>query len=544
MESYKDKVAVVFKNQLVSYGMLEKEIDKRKAYLSTLEVKKGIIGLLFSRGIEYIYWMLAVLKSGLCFLPINKETTAERMHYIIENSGLDVIITDEPIILEKRCIVCDEIYFSAKKQVISNKTKNNLAYIMYTSGTTGKPKGVMISNLALKHFLNYFLKDKVENDHIFLANTAYTFDISIVEILLPLYRRATVYMTSDEEQKNPRKVAKLLEKYKFDWVQFTPTYLLLLVQNGESISYLNNVKNIIVGGEKVPRTLAVMLKENTECNLYNAYGPTEMTIWTHIGDLRDDFINVGYAIPGVYDLILDDNFCETDKGNLWLSGKTISNGYVNDNALNEKKFVTHNGILMYDSGDVAYRKEGKLVIAGRCDNQIKISGKRVELEEIENLIVEYTNISQCIVMEAMGEIIIVIQDRKLTREKLIAQLIGKIDNSFIPKKIMYINEFPILSNGKTDRRKVREMYMENSYLENRIMDIIEKIAMVEFDKSISFKSLGVSSLEYVTLIVKVEKVFGIEFEDEALVMENFETIEKFIDYVCSLVEKKEEQNAI
>lgn len=147
-------------------------------------------------------------------------------------------------------------------------------------------------------------------------------------------------------------------------------------------------------------------------------------------------------------------------------------------------------------------------------------------------------------MEAMGEIIIVIQDRKLTREKLIAQLIGKIDNSFIPKKIMYINEFPILSNGKTDRRKVREMYMENSYLENRIMDIIEKIAMVEFDKSISFKSLGVSSLEYVTLIVKVEKVFGIEFEDEALVMENFETIEKFIDYVCSLVEKKEEQNAI
>lgn len=125
MESYKDKVAVVFKNQLVSYGMLEKEIDKRKAYLSTLEVKKGIIGLLFSRGIEYIYWMLAVLKSGLCFLPINKETTAERMHYIIENSGLDVIITDEPIILEKRCIVCDEIYFSAKKQVISNKTKNN-----------------------------------------------------------------------------------------------------------------------------------------------------------------------------------------------------------------------------------------------------------------------------------------------------------------------------------------------------------------------------------------------------------------------------------
>lgn len=540
MEDYKNKVAVIFGDQSISYSTLEDQIDKRVVFLNTLEVKKGIIGLRFSRGVEFIYWMLAVLKAGLCFLPIDKEVTAERISYIIENSGLDIVIADESLGLkDKAYIVCDEIRFSKTNSFIISKARNNLAYIMYTSGTTGNPKGVMISNEALRHFLEYFLKDKVKSNHVFLANTSYTFDISIVEILLPLYRRATVYMTSDEEQKNPRRIARLIKKYKFDWVQFTPTYLLLLLQYRESISALSNAKNIIIGGERVPRTLAMMLKENTVCNLYNAYGPTEMTIWTHIGDLRDDFVNVGYAIPGVFDLILNDNACETDKGNLWLGGETISDGYINDDILTEKKFVMYGGRRVYDSGDVAYRKEGKLVIVGRSDNQVKISGKRVELEEIESLIVEHTNISQCVVVEAMGEIIAVVKDYKLTRQKLIKQLIGKMDRSFIPKEIMCIDEFPVLSNGKIDRRKVRAIYMEKTYLENKVVDILKEFVVVEIDKSASFKNLGVSSLDYVTLIVKVEKTFGVEFEDAALVMEYFETIEKFIEYIYSLVRKKE-----
>lgn len=535
MKRKEDKVAIIFGTEKITYRKLYEEMKKRRDLLENRNIINSIVGLMFSRKPEYIYWVLTLLDAGICFLPIDLKMPELRLNYILNSSGLDLIVSDNEEFIDLK--INREKNLNTHSKPNEKIKTGTLAYVMYTSGTTGEPKGVMISKRALEHFLGNFLENKICNEHIFLANTSFTFDISVVELVLPIMKGATLYLTSEIEQKNPKLIVKLIEKYRFDWVQFTPSYLLMMLKYKDAIMCLINVKNIIVGGEKIPKPLAVLLKEKTNCILYNAYGPTEATVWTHVGNLRDDFINVGRALHGIKEYILNERMEEVDKGMLWLGGETIANGYINDVVLTENKFKIRNGEILYNSGDIAYRKESKIVIVGRNDNQIKIAGKRIELEEIESLIVENMELYQCVVLELMGELILVVDNKNLELDRLICTMNNKIDTMFIPKKIVYMERFPILSNGKIDRRKVKDKYMEQMNFENKITNILKEFIVGEIDRDSSIHALGVNSLEYVTLIVKIEKVFGIEFEDFALVMSSFETLGKFIEYVEKLVQE-------
>lgn len=533
MKRKEDKVAIIFGSEKITYSKLYEEVKKRRELLEKRNITNSIVGLMFSRKPEYLYWILTLLDAGICFLPLDVKMPESRLNYILNNSELELIVSDGDEIIDSKINLENNSNTHNKSK--GKLKRGTLAYVMYTSGTTGEPKGVMISKRALEHFLGNFLNDKISEEHIFLANTSFTFDISIVELVLPIMKGATLYLTSEIEQKNPKLIAKLIEKYRFDWVQFTPSYLLMILNYKDAIMCLSNVKNIIVGGEKVPKPLAVLLKEKTNSFLYNAYGPTETTIWTHVGNLRDDFVNVGSALHGVTEFILNEEMKEVDKGVLWLGGETISDGYINDIVLTEKKFKMRNGEMLYNSGDIAYKKNGKTVIVGRNDNQIKIAGKRVELEEIESLIIENLELYQCVVLELMGELILVVDNKNLELDRLIRIMKNKIDTIFIPKKIVYMESFPLLISGKIDRRKVKDKYMEQMDFENKITNILKEFIVGEIDRNISINDLGVSSLEYVMLIVKIEKVFGIEFEDFALVMSGFDTLGKFIEYVEKLV---------
>lgn len=530
----KEDVAIIFNNKTITYEQLKVQVLYCIGELKKRKIVNGVVGIMLSRSPEYIYWVMAVLISGYAFVPVNVHDDEEKRKYISANSNMDFCIVDSDY---KNINSFEQEKFDFElpdldiDKILSNESK--LAYIMYTSGTTGLPKGVMISRGAFKNFVKNFLNNEIKRNDIILANTTFTFDISLLEIVLSLTRGATVFLTSDSEQKNPKAMVNILRNNIFDWVQFTPSYLNMLIGYAQNTDIFINVKNMIVGGENISNALVCLLKEKICCNLYNAYGPTEATIWTHIGNLRDSFVNVGKPIACVEEYILDSKGNKSNEGMLWLGGDTLALGYINNNLLTEKKFKQYNGHAIYETGDLVCKKNGKLVILGRVDNQVKISGKRIELEDIECKIVESTGILQCSVLYEKGELILCVDNKELKLNELRGKIINKLDAEFIPKKIFYLEKYPLLPNGKINRKRMEEMYMEQYDTNGKILEVIKEFVVCDFNNNSKLKELGISSLEYIELVVKLEKIFNIEFEECTLMIDYFKTISDLVNYVCS-----------
>lgn len=523
----KEEVAIVFNNMTITYEQLKIRIANCIGELRKRNIENGVVGIMLSRTPEYIYWIMAILASGYAFVPLNSQETEEKRKYIINNSKMDFYITDDDC---KDIKWNEQIELNIEIETILDD-EEKLAYIMYTSGTTGMPKGVMISRKALRNFTTYFLTNKIKRNDIVLANTTFTFDISLLEIILSLTRGATVFLTSDVEQKNPKAIVNILKNNKFDWIQFTPSYLNMLIGYAQNVDIFKNVKNMIIGGEKITNALASFLKVQTQCNLFNAYGPTEATIWTHVGDLRDSFVNVGQPIDCVEEYVFDSNGNDASEGMLWLGGDTIALGYVNNNELTQKRFKQYNGHIIYETGDLVCKKDGKLVILGRTDNQVKILGRRIELEEIECKIVECVGLLQCVVLYREGDLILCVDNQELVLNEVRKKMLNKLDAVFIPRKIFYLEDYPLLSNGKINRKKVEEMYMEQSNVQEKVLQVMKEFVIGDFGIESKFEELGVSSIEYIALIVKMEKAFNIEFDEYALTMNYFVTVEDLVNYV-------------
>lgn len=525
-----EEIAIVFNNKTVTYEQLKNRISFCVKELKKRKIVNGVVGIMLSRTPEYIYWVMAALASDFAFVPISPHDNEEKRKYIITNSNMDFYITDDDY-TDIKWDEQEELEFLDLDIETILDDEEKLAYIMYTSGTTGMPKGVMISRKSLKKFTAYFLCNEIKRNDVVLANTTFTFDISLLEIILSLTRGATVFLTSDTEQKNPRAMVNILKNNRFDWVQFTPSYLNMLIGYAQDLDIFCNVKNIIIGGEKITIALANLLKKQTKCNLYNAYGPTEATIWTHVGDLRESFVNVGNSIDCVEEYILDLNGDVSNEGMLWLGGDTIALGYVNNNELTGKKFKQRNGHVIYETGDWVYKKEGKLVILGRTDNQVKISGRRIELEEIECKIVECVGVFQCLVLYKEGDLVLCVDNQKLMLNEVRKKMFNKLEAIFIPRKIFYLEKFPLLNNGKINRKKVEEMYMEQYNVQEKILGAMKEFVIDDFGIETKFEELGISSLEYIALVVKIEKMFNIEFDEHVLTMDYFVTVEDLVNYV-------------
>ena len=261
LQSIENEIAIIYEGRKISYASLSVGIANCMSIIHKKKIDKGVIGVMLPRTPDYIYWIIAILASGYTFVPINEHDTEEKKQYIIQNANLDFCVTASNYSLQIQEREVDYSFNFADVLDYGEKA----AYIMYTSGTTGKPKGVMIPRRALKYFVDCFLVNEIKQGDLFLSNTSFTFDISLMEIFLTLSRRATLYLTSDAEQKNPRAIGDILEKNSFDWVQFTPSYLNMLIEYCRSMSIFKNVKNLIVGGERITKS---MVKHNVICLMH------------------------------------------------------------------------------------------------------------------------------------------------------------------------------------------------------------------------------------------------------------------------------------
>lgn len=536
-----EKIALKLYNKKLTYNELNEKVNSMANFL----IKKGIkedmpVTLLLDRSFEMIISMLAVLKIGAYYIPVDPNWPFERLNYIVNDSESKYIITNNKYRNEEidvNWIDVEQVDFSDSFSEIENKSDlDKLAYIIYTSGTTGKPKGTLITNKNVVGLLNSTNKlFKQNSSDIWTLFHTYTFDFSTWEIYGCLVYGGTLVIVPKEITTNPKEFLNLLIKEKVTILNQTPAYFYKVIEQ-EKISKIDkeniNVRLVILGGEAVHAEPLKYWKEKYEkIIIYNGYGPTETTIFAVMGeitkeDIQRNNIYIGHPLENYKVQILDKNMNMLPigyNGEICISGSGVCNGYLNNELLNSEKFIRNNKDqeIVYKSGDVGYFDvDGRIKYMGRNDNQVKIRGFRIETEEIEKQLLNCDGVTKAIVFPVEDQnytkkLVGFIETQKEDCTELVINQIKKHLTPYMIPKLYQSKEFPLNDNGKVDRRRLLENISQDkkkvikptNSIENDILKVISNIAE---EKNISitddfFIDLNLDSLDIMQLATMLNK---------------------------------------
>lgn len=438
-----------------------------------------IVGLMIPRSVWQVYCILGTLKSGNVYVPINVSLPQNRIEYILNHSEAQLLLIDKKI-YEKLTIFSNfEIISSLNNNIwilqrknsafISEMELSQLAYIIYTSGTTGVPKGVAIRKESLYNLQSAF-KRKIgcrENETI-VSLADYSFDMFIPEGILSLSYGMTVILSDTKDIINPRKIIKTLMEYCPEYIQITPSALRLIYFVEKDFECFRSLKALLVGAESFPKELFETLKAKFTGEIYNLYGPTESTVWCTCARLtNENEIHIGKELDGCEIKILKHEGIEANEneiGEIVIFGIQIAAGYWKGEKENKEKFINFAGNIGYRSGDIGYRDHtGNIHFVGRIDDQVKLHGYRVELLEIENTMKKdpyIINAAIGIKGEGISQRLIAFLMIKegFEQKKFIQFLKDQLPPYAIPSKLIYVSEMEYNINGKTDRKKMTEIY--------------------------------------------------------------------------------------
>lgn len=535
-------IALVFGDQQLSYTELNQKANQLARRLRQKGVKPGqIVGLMVERSLDMMISIMAILKAGGAYLPIDPVYPEERIKYMLDHSEVNILVTQQKL-QDKVEFTGESIYLDQKSSYDDDLTNlpalsevNDLAYVIYTSGSTGKPKGVMIENKAVHNFIKGVTESiDFGSTKSILCVTTISFDIFVLETLLPLAKGLKVIIASEEEQMNPQKLAEVIQKNRVDMVQSTPSRIQLLASYDPELTGLQGVQEIMVGGEDFPEELLKKLKRKTGAKIYNMYGPTETTVWSTIQNLTElDEINIGRPIANTEIYILDPNRNLVPphvKGELYIGGDGMARGYLNRPELTEDRFVSNPfkpGEKMYRTGDLAmWLYDGNIKFLGRVDHQVKIRGYRIELGEIENQLLKYEPISEAAVIDrkdASGNKVLCAYfsaRRELSVNELRVHLSQSLTDYMIPAYFVQLDGLPKTPNGKVDRNTLPEpdtnIVTGNEYVkyrngtEERLVEIWSELFEVEKDQisvKDKFFEIGGDSLKIINLMNKINEEF-------------------------------------
>lgn len=440
--------------------------------------------------------------------------------------------------------------------------ENTTAYVLYTSGSTGNPKGVEISYDSFYNFIDGIDKEvKLSENSTILCTTTVSFDIFFLESVIPLIKGMTVILADEQEQNNPQIISNIIINNSIDIIQMTPSRMQMLANYDNRLQCLKNIKKILIGGEKFPINLLRILKKNTEAEIFNLYGPTEATIWATASNLTNkDIIDIGKPLLNVKVYILDNEFKpinNNDVGQICIAGKCLAKGYLNKPELTKEKFI-FNKERMYLTGDYGkYTETGDIFYVGRMDNQIKLRGYRIELEEIESVLLGVDGIVNVMVdiykphshdEEGQGILVAFYQENR----PINISIIKKHVSSQLPKymnPILYVkvDEFFYTLNGKLDRNKMKNVYYNqinsktkdnskvNSSTESSVINIIKDTLNIStyIDHDTILEEVGVDSIGFMTIIVHLESKFNFVFEEDKLLLSEFRKVSDLIEYVSN-----------
>jgi amino acid adenylation domain-containing protein len=471
-----EATAVIFEREEFTYRDLQIASNRLANKLRALDVgPESLVGICLERSAEMAMAILAVLKAGGAYLPLDPQYPRDRVAFMLEDSGAAVLITEERLLgslpSNVPSVIClhrdhESLMHESADQPAAGATPENLAYVIYTSGSTGKPKGVEVTHRSVVNFLTSMRREPglSERDRL-LAVTTLCFDIAGLEFYLPLTTGACVVIAPQAVLADGISLAELIRESKITAMQATPvTWRLLLESGWEGLPGFK----ILCGGEAIPRELANRLL-GTGAEVWNLYGPTETTIWStvHRIDSRSGSVPIGKPIANTQVYILDERRRLVPSGvpgELYIGGDGLARGYLHRAELTTERFVQspfESGGKLYRTGDLArWLPDGNLEYIARSDHQVKLRGFRIELGEIETAIEQQPQVRQAVVMVREDAP----NDQRLTAyvslrdglhgdgKELRASLSSRLPEYMLPSQWVFLNEFPLTPNRKVDRR--------------------------------------------------------------------------------------------
>lgn len=522
----------------ISYEQLDQRANQFCSYLKSKNIKNGsIVGLSLRRSKDLLVAMLGIWKAGCAYLPLDHSFPKQRLDFIVEDAGADFIVVDlesADCFPKGKSILIENIPLDLEIRDHSTFNSSDLAYMIYTSGTTGNPKGVKVSFQNLNNFLQSMQETPgmCASDNL-LAVTTISFDISILELFLPLKAGGSLYIADKEETKNPQRLGEIIGKNNITIMQATPvTWRLLLKYGWKGKKDLK----ILCGGEKLPKDIIKDLLSRSK-SLWNMYGPTETTIWSTCKkvELDDELVTIGSPIASTEIRILDQNLKEKVYGaigEIVIGGEGVSLGYHNRSELNAEKFFLFNDRRYYRTGDQGrFTSWGELLCLGRMDHQVKVRGFRIELGDIEFQLAQLENVSQAVVMvreDVPGDKKLVaylkLKTKNISEAEIRDDLKKNLPDYMIPELFIMVDQIPLTPNGKVDikalpspieeRLKLEETSSKpKTKIEKAIANIWkEELKLPAVYLEDNFFMIGGNSLAAASVFQKISKQFQLNLD--------------------------------
>jgi non-ribosomal peptide synthetase-like protein len=475
VDAHRDAVALVCGPRSLTYAELETGANRLANYLRQLGAGPGsCVGLAFDRSELPIIAILACLKAGAAYVPIDPTHPDERIRYIVEEAAIALVLSERLLferiarVFSGRIVTLDataEIAAQPATRLSSAETglaPDDLCYLIYTSGTTGRPKGVMTEHRNAFHFVRAFNKvcTTSPSDRIF-QGFALGFDGSVEEIWMAFSNGATLLVGTKDTPKFGNDLARFLAEQGVTYFSTVPTMLSTMTEPVPSL------RQLVVSGEVCPPEMVARWATPGRVML-NVYGPTEATVNTTAAICRPGHpITIGRPLAGYETVVLDAEMRPLppgDKGELYIGGPGISRGYRKRPDLTERSFVvSHDGARLYRTGDLArVNQNGEIEYFGRLDSQVKIRGYRVELAEIEAILFEQPHVAGAVVhlSESAGTqslaayVALDHSSATLDREAILGALRARLPAYMVPSFLDVVDSFPMLASGKVDRKRL------------------------------------------------------------------------------------------
>ncbi|MEV7261714.1 amino acid adenylation domain-containing protein [Streptomyces sp. NPDC093937] len=495
-----DETALTFGDVELTYAELDVRANRLARYLTGRGVgPESIVAVVFERTVDLVVGLLGVIKAGAAYLPIDPNYPADRIAYVIEDSGAVCVLTGEsmrtrlhefevgsegrnavPVVLLDDPAVVDELAgFAGGTLADGERTAALLAehpmWVIYTSGSTGRPKGVLVEHRAIVNFLAS-MQDMftLSAEDRLLAVSTHGCDMAGFEFYLPLLNGARLVLAAQEQVLDPWALRELIRSTGTTMVHATPSLWRGLVADADDPVDWKEVRAMI-GAEALPSDLARTLLARTP-SLTNLYGPTETTVWSTAAQLRGDAADVssiGGPIGNTQVYVLDEALAPVPPGvagELYIAGQGMARGYLGRPGLTAGRFVAcpfgGGGERMYRTGDVVrWTVDGQLQYVGRSDDQVKIRGFRVELGEIEALLASHSSVAQAVALireDAPGDqrlVAYVVPTRDAAAEGTdgLAQAVralaqDRLPGYMVPSAVVVIEKLPLMPNSKLDRK--------------------------------------------------------------------------------------------
>ncbi|MFA8435578.1 MAG: amino acid adenylation domain-containing protein [Marinifilaceae bacterium] len=530
-------IAVVYEGVELQYDQL----NRRANQLAEILIERGvrhnaIVGVEQASSSQYIIFILAVLKAGGAFLPIDPSLPALRKEYIANDSGIQYVIlnsSSSAVIYSNIEVVNYEglnLTLYNEENPCCDINGSDLAYVIYTSGSTGRSKGVLLEHKGIvsenhlwDDYLNINASDKC------LQFASISFDASIWEIFMSLLNGASLYIPTKEIKESTLLFEKYLIDNRITVVSLTPVYANLL--NESSTKF---IRLLVTGGSE---TNGKLINRFKNIRYINSYGPTETSVCATCWDTSEyEKINkvvIGRPIRNIKTYVMNTQMQLQGiglSGELCIAGVGVARGYMNQPELTNQQFVelpNFNDGILYRTGDsVRWLSDGNLEFLGRIDNQVKIRGFRIEPEEIKCILMEHKYVQECavVVIEEAGEkklCAYIVLDKSLAIEEIKSYLVGLIPDYMVPSYFSVINELPVNRNGKIDYKLLPLPDKSNVYtyvapsndIEEQLTSIwsdILHISKGELSVTANFFSLGGHSLKAITLSARIHSEFNVE----------------------------------